>query len=173
MTDDRPRFHYHAVKSPMMGRLARPYGVSERWHLRFLELAEHISQWSKDPSTKVGAVIIDPTSKAILSTGFNGLPRGIKDTDARLHDRDFKLLVTAHAELNAIIHAARFGHKVVGTFLYTSLSPCSHCASAIIQAGIACLVTTNDPFPARWHESFSGGRDMLIEAGVEIVTVER
>ena len=145
--------------------------VSEKWHVRFLELAQHIAGWSRDPSTGVGAVIVDPQTKAILSTGFNGLPRGVHDTEDRLRDREYKLMVTAHAELNAIVHAARFGHRIAGSFLYTSLSPCSHCASAIVQAGISCVVTTDEAFPARWVDSFTHGRSLLLEAGVGVINV--
>ena len=60
--------------------------MSDKWDLRFLELARHISDWSKDPSTKVGCVVVGP-DREIRSTGFNGFPRGIEDDDNRLQNR--------------------------------------------------------------------------------------
>ena len=59
------------------------------WDTRFLDLAEHISKWSKDPSTKVGAVIVD-SYRRIVSTGYNGFPQGVMDSYDRLTDRDTK-----------------------------------------------------------------------------------
>ena len=75
------------------------------WHKRFLDLASHVATWSKDPSTKVGAVAVAP-SKQILETGFNGIPRGVQDLPERM-ERPEKYLWTAHAEENLVAHAAR------------------------------------------------------------------
>ena len=61
--------------------------MSEKWDLRFIELAKHISLWSKDPSTKVGCVVVGE-DREIRSTGFNGFPRGIDDDEERLNDRE-------------------------------------------------------------------------------------
>ena len=80
--------------------------MSEKWDGRFLSLATHIANWSKDPSTKVGCVVVGP-DREIRSTGFNGFPRGIADTDERLSDRELKSPLICHAEENAIMHAAR------------------------------------------------------------------
>ena len=63
--------------------------MSEKWEIRFLELAKHISGWSKDPSTKVGCVVVGE-DREIRSTGFNGIPRGIDDDEERLTDRSQK-----------------------------------------------------------------------------------
>ena len=60
-----------------------------KWDVRFLELAKHISLWSKDPSTQVGCVVVGP-DREIRSTGFNGLPRGLEDTEERLNNREIK-----------------------------------------------------------------------------------
>ena len=64
--------------------------MSLKWDARFLDLAKHISDWSKDPSTKVGCVVVGE-DREVRSTGFNGFPRGIEDTAARLNDRSQKL----------------------------------------------------------------------------------
>ena len=73
------------------------------WDRRFLEMAALVSTWSKDPSTKVGAVIT--RGKFVVSLGFNGHPAGVEDSDARLHDREMKYRTIIHAELNAILSA--------------------------------------------------------------------
>jgi len=87
--------------------------VAAKWDVRFLELALHISQWSKDPSTKVGCVVVGP-DREIRSTGFNGFPRGINDSIDRLSDREQKYPLICHAEENAIMHAARIGISLKG-----------------------------------------------------------
>ena len=77
--------------------------MSSKWDVRFLELADHISSWSKDPSTKVGCIIVG-ADREIRSTGFNGFPRGIDDSEERLTDREEKYPLICHAEENAIMH---------------------------------------------------------------------
>ena len=85
--------------------------MSEKWDRRFLDLASHICGWSKDPSTKVGCVVVGE-DREIRSTGFNGFPRGIEDSMERLDDRELKYPLICHAEENAIMHAARFGSSL-------------------------------------------------------------
>jgi len=63
--------------------------MSEKWDVRFVKLAMHIANWSKDPSTKVGCVVVGE-DREIRSTGFNGFPRGIEDDEERLLDREQK-----------------------------------------------------------------------------------
>ena len=102
--------------------------MSDKWDKRFLHLAKHISEWSKDPSTKVGCIVVGE-DREIRSTGFNGFPRGIEDKQERLEDREQKYPMICHAEENAIMHAARIGISLKGTtayvtcLLYTSPSP--------------------------------------------------
>jgi len=76
------------------------------WHLRFLDLAKHISNWSKDPSTKVGAVIFD-SDKRIISVGYNGFPKNISDDPEKYLNREIKYQMVVHAEINAILFAQR------------------------------------------------------------------
>jgi dCMP deaminase len=109
------------------------------WDKRFLELAEHVAQWSKDPRTKVGAVIVDE-KKRVVSVGYNGFPRGVFDSDERYEDRDTKLLFVAHAERNALDNAPL---QVDGCTMYVPLLPCNECAKSIIQKGITRVVTYN------------------------------
>jgi dCMP deaminase len=140
--------------------------VSTRWDIRFIELARHIAQWSKDPSTKVGCVVVGP-DREIRSTGFNGFPRGIADTSARLDDRDQKYPLICHAEENAIMHAARIGVALKGCVAYVTWPPCTRCARSLVQAGVGEVVFPADlEIPDRWRADFDLSMTMLAEAGV-------
>lgn len=138
-----------------------------KWERRFLLLAQHIAEWSKDPSTKVGCVVVGP-DREIRSTGFNGLPRGVADTNERLHDRELKYPFICHAEENAIMHAARIGIPLKSCFLYVTWPPCTRCARSLIQAGIAEVIYPKGiKIPDRWLVDFGMSVMMLTEAGIE------
>ena len=145
--------------------------MSDKWDIRFLELAKHISGWSKDPSTKVGCVVVGE-DREIRSTGFNGFPRGISDDNERLTDRSQKYPLICHAEENAIMHAARIGISLKGSTAFVTWPPCSRCARSLIQAGIKEIVypETNE-IPERWLEDFTISNGMLLEAGIVVRTV--
>jgi len=139
-----------------------------KWDLRFIRIAEEVRLWSKDPGTKVGCVLVN--ERRILSTGYNGFPQTISDDLERYIDRDYKLSVTVHAEANAILNAAKNGTKVEGSTLYVSFPPCSQCASAIIQAGVAKVVCPNpDTAPERWRKNFISANKLFYEAGVKVL----
>jgi len=136
-----------------------------KWNKRFIELARHISQWSKDPSTKVGCVVVGE-DRQIMSTGFNGFPRGIEDNE-RLSDRSKKYPLICHAEENAIMQAARVGVSLRGCTAFVTWSPCSRCTRSMIQAGITKIVFPEDQdIPDRWREDFEIAMSMMAEAGV-------
>ena len=140
-----------------------------KWHKRFLEIAEFISTWSKDPSTKVGAVIADIDNR-IVSTGYNGFPKNVKDTKARYTNRDVKYKIILHAEENAIAYAKR---DLTDCTLYISgLPPCAHCASLIIQSGIKKVVVPKQEIPERWVESMDLSKQILKEAGVKLIEIK-
>ncbi len=147
------------------------------WDTRFLNLAEHISKWSKDPSTKVGAVIVD-TNRRIVSTGYNGFPVGVMDSYDRLTDRDTKYEMIIHAEANAILFAHQ---RMNGMTLYTTpFQPCSRCASLIIQSGISRVISYQRFFDSeieksknRWADSFKLAKELFDEAGVELLLFEK
>ena len=140
--------------------------MSDKWDIRFLELAKHISGWSKDPSTKVGCIVVGE-DREIRSTGFNGFPRGISDDNDRLLDREKKYPLICHAEENAIMHAARIGVSLKGSTAYVTWPPCSRCARSLIQAGIKEVVySTAEEIPERWLEDFNISTSMLKEANV-------
>lgn len=137
--------------------------MNEKWKYRFLSLAKHISTFSKDPSTKVGAVIVD-RNKRIISLGYNGFPIGVYDLEERYLDRERKLKFIVHAELNAILNSKRSLEDTI-LFVYP-LFPCNECAKAIIQSGIKHVVAYVDSNEA-WKESFDYSKIMFDEAGVK------
>ncbi|HKF50094.1 MAG TPA: deaminase [Terracidiphilus sp.] len=134
------------------------------WDGRFLEMAALVATWSKDPSTKVGAVIT--RGKFVVSLGFNGHPAGIEDNTARLLDRETKYRTIIHAELNAILSARQ---PLDGCTLYVvPFMPCSACGAVIVQSGIKRVVTLESD-NERWAESFEFTRTIFTEAGIELV----
>jgi dCMP deaminase len=142
------------------------------WDTRFLLLARHIAQWSKDPSTKVGCVVVGP-DREIRSTGFNGFPRGIEDSVERLNDRERKYPLVCHAEENAIMHAARIGVALKGCVAYVTWPPCTRCARSFVQAGLSELVyPAGMEIPERWQEDFAISSRLLSEAGLRVRTVQ-
>ena len=142
--------------------------MGDKWDERFLELASHISTWSKDPSTKVGCVVVGD-DREIRSTGFNGFPRGIKDDESRLSDRSQKYPLICHAEENAIMHAARVGVSLKGTTAYVTWPPCSRCTRSFIQAGVNEVVFPKVlEIPERWQEDFTIAMSMMSEANVTV-----
>jgi dCMP deaminase len=139
----------------------------DKWHNRFLDLCEHVATWSKDPSTKLGSVIVD-SKKRVVSIGYNGFPRGVFDYEERYEDRPTKYLFVAHAERNALDNAPMM---VDNCTMYVTLLPCNECAKSIIQKGITTVVTyrpeREDVF--NWNTTLA----MFNEAGVNVVYVEK
>lgn len=134
---------------------------------RFLVDAEAAASKSKDPSTKVGAVIIDDDFN-LLASGWNGFARGVADTEERLCHRPTKYRMTVHAEMNAILASARTGRRLAGaTMIVSSLFPCEACASAIVQAGIKCVIAPR-PNNDRWVDSNELAATIFTEAGVKV-----
>ena len=148
--------------------------TTNKWYKRYLKLATEVAEWSKDPNTKVGAVIVGAKGQ-ILTQGYNGFPRGIRDTPKRLNDRDTKLSFVVHAEMNAIYNASYSGVSLDGSTLFVSGLPvCSECAKGIIQVGIRKVVIPKSVIAARphWTESWKLSEQMFNEAGVMIYYVE-
>lgn len=139
---------------------------NDKWNLRFLRIAVQVGQWSKDPSTKVGCVIVNP-ERDILCTGYNGFPRGVSDASDVLACRETKYPRTVHAEQNAIYRARE---SLVGCVLYATLFPCATCAGGIIQKGISEVISiaAPDEVAARWTNAWAHSRDMFQQAGVRL-----
>lgn len=156
---------------------------SEQWDRHFLRRCLRVLEMSKDPSTKVGAVIVDPDGVQ-RSDGLNGFPRRIADTAERLNDRDMKLRLVVHAERNALLNAARIGTSIKGCTLYLAARdantgtiwggcPCTACTIEVIQAGIAEVVSYPlRNVPSRWAEDLRFARSLLDEAGVNYREIE-
>lgn len=145
---------------------------SAKWDLRYLELAEQVSKWSKDPSSKIGAVIIGFNGQ-VLSQGYNGFPRNVDDSAQRLNDRPTKYKYVVHAEMNAIYNASFSGISLAGSTLYVhGLPVCSECAKGIIQVGILRVVMKEQAIPDNWKESCQFTHELFKEAGIEVVTVD-
>lgn len=138
-----------------------------KWDVRFLRLAREVSTWSKDPSTQVGACIVD-NNRRVISVGFNGLPRAIPDSDRILNDREEKYEHIIHAEINALLFAQ--DRPLSSARIYTyPFPPCSRCAAVIIQAGIRSVVSVA-PTPElqeRWADSLKRAQAMFNAARVD------
>ena len=138
-----------------------------KWADRFLALAEHIAEWSYDPSTKVGAVIVDDKHR-VISMGYNGFPRGVRDLSRRYADKETKHLYVCHAERNALDNAPM---SVEGCTMYVALLPCNECAKSIIQNGIAKVITHKPDREDKFNWEIT--RTMFREAGVTLYEIPK
>ncbi|MFA5234033.1 MAG: dCMP deaminase family protein [Sulfurimonas sp.] len=125
---------------------------------------------SKDPRTKIGAVLVKDDN--IISTGFNGFPRKVKDYEDRYNDKEIKYSFIVHGEQNAVLTAARLGINTYGSTLYSNGIPCCSCMKAIIQAG-CCKVVVHKQWPnltysPKWVEATRISEIMMNEAGIEL-----
>jgi dCMP deaminase len=142
----------------------------DNWDEYFLYIAKTVSIKSKDPKCPVGAVIVSK-DHILLSTGFNGLARGVYDDEKTLENADEKLKVICHAEDNAILNAARIGARLEGAAIYVTKFPCLACCNAIIQAGIKRLYTHDNEF---WDDDLvdkdhTRKKKILHQAGIEVI----
>lgn len=137
----------------------------EKWINRFLQMADLVSTWSKDPSTSVGCVIA--RDKRMVSTGFNGFPKGTRDDEKLYADREVKYERVIHAEMNAILFA---GQDISDCVLYVTHVPCCRCATVIIQSGIKNIITPPQPsdYLKRWSKQIIDSINLLDEAFVDM-----
>lgn len=143
-----------------------------KWDVYFLNMCKVVASKSKDPSTKVGAIIVGPDME-IRSTGWNGFPRGVDDSPERYNDRPTKYSMVVHGEPNAICNAVRVGTPIKGCSLYVyPFFPCNDCAKFIIQAGIIEVVAFITPegleAEKRWEEKSKIARLLFNEANVKV-----
>ena len=138
------------------------------WNDYFFDLCEVISRKSKDPSTKVGAVIVN-SGNSIISTGYNGFPIGVDDLVESRYERPEKYTWTCHAEENAIAFAARNGISTKGARLYCNRLPCcARCTRLALQAGIMQFSILSDVSPdtlERWRIENEIAIKMINESG--------
>ncbi|HWY34912.1 MAG TPA: deaminase [Nitrosopumilaceae archaeon] len=144
----------------------------EKWDRRYLGLAQYYAQFSKDPSTKVGAVLVDYHNR-VAGLGYNGFPEGMDDSDERYLNRELKYKLVVHAEVNAIIDA---GIRAAGSTLYVwpsfALPPiCNECCKVAITAGVSTIVgfvaDVDSDRAARWRDSIAIAKMMCDEAGID------
>jgi dCMP deaminase len=147
-------------------------GPALDWDTYFMSLAYLVAMKSKDPRTKVGAVVVGPDNE-IRTTGYNSFPRGLEDAVPERQVSPAKHLFFEHAERNAIYNAARMGTSLKGCRIYLPFMPCSDCARGIVQAGLAEVVLHrehpgNDAarFEAEHHHAAS--RAIFEECGIGV-----
>jgi dCMP deaminase len=130
-------------------------------------LATHISDWSKDKNTKVGAVIVN-SSNRIVSTGYNGMVIGANDDLDNRHLKENKYFYFEHAERNAIYSVAAKGDSTKDTTIYVTHYPCADCARGIIQSGIKRVVYGKEPDFSHmtWGKSWSVAAELFQECNI-------
>lgn len=139
------------------------------WDELFMRQVYLIASKSKDPRTKIGAVLVN--NGTVISMGYNGFARGVKDLTSRYEDRETKYALVVHGEANAVLNAVRNGIKTMGSILYTQGLPCCECGKTVIQAGITEVVihtkwpTFTSP---NWVKSVSITKSMFEEAGIKV-----
>lgn len=140
-----------------------------KWDKRFLEIVTIVTSWSKDPSTKCGAILVRP-DRSIVSYGYNNFPARIGDKPARLLDREIKYELVVHSETNALLFARE---DVTGYTMYCSTVPCCRCAMNMIQAGISRVVyfAPSADYLDRWAQSVNRTLAMFAEARIVMVKV--
>lgn len=136
---------------------------SDKWDIRFLKLAALVAAWSKDPRKKVGAVIVN-SKHCVVGVGFNGIPRNIDDLNYQSVSTEQHLLMTVHAEVNAILNSAVTERATI----YCTSPPCAGCAGIIIQSGIIRVVSPPPTIDSDWINSWKIANDMMMEAGVRV-----
>lgn len=140
-----------------------------KWSDRYLNVCEEVASWSKDPSTKVGAVVVGNKGQ-ILSQGYNGFPRGISDVKRRYDNKERKYELIVHAEMNAIYNATYNGQSLDNATMYiTGLPVCHECAKAIVQVGIKRVIARCNSIKPSWKESCILSEQIFSEAGIEYI----
>ena len=157
-------------------QVTKGFPVSEErptWDEYFMSIAELTAKRSTCLRRNVGAVIVQ--DRHIVATGYNGAPRGIDHCGQRggcLREElgipsgeRHELCRALHAEQNAIIQAATFGHSIEGATIYITHAPCVICSKMIINAGIKKIIVGSE-----YPDSFSA--EILGEAGLKIVSLD-
>lgn len=148
--------------------------MDKNWDTRWSKILAVVSEWSEDNSSKYGAVIVDKR-QCLRSTGFNGIPRGIK-LESVYHNRPDKYNYFIHAEINAILNSPL---SVAGCTMYLLKPPCAQCAGAIINSGITVvkylkyhdLSSIEELNIDNWRNSIETAQSMLVEASVKLILI--
>lgn len=152
--------------------LSSMYESERKWRYRFMELAEHVASWSKDPSTKVGAVIV--SGKEVLSLGYNGFASRTPDHDSYLNDREEKYPRVIHAEVNAVLRLDKRFRPPHPLQMFVTHTPCSSCASIIIAAGISEVIANkpSEDMLKRWP-GMKKTELLFDEAGLQLILLDK
>lgn len=147
----------------------------DRWDRRYVGLAQHVAGWSKDPSTKVGAVLVRPNN-SVASTGFNGFPPGHDDSPELYADRGYKYQHVVHAEINALNF---LGSPATGFTLYTSFPCCPDCVERTGKAGVGRIVYPrldvsgrDASWAAEWRERLEKAQEVAKRYGIEVEVLD-
>ena len=143
-----------------------------KWDTRFLEMAKLVGSWSKDPSTKAGAVIVGPENE-IISVGFNGFPKGMPDSPELYENREEKYSRIVHAEVNAMMFAR--GPIPSSSTLYTyPFMPCDRCVVQMLQVGIREFVApkTDAERLERWGAALERTKKYIEECNGRLWEIE-
>jgi dCMP deaminase len=145
------------------------------WHEYFLRHVYLAASKSKDPKTKIGAVLV--RGHNIISTGYNGFPIGVSDLPERYNERETKYKFVCHAEANSVLSSARFGILTKDSALYSQGVPCHECAKTLIQAGISNIFVhrqwPNLIHVDSWVKSIEISRVMFQEANIPVMSIDR
>ena len=142
----------------------------DKWDTRFIEMAAMVATFSKDPSTKTGAVIVDVYNN-VLATGYNGFPYGMPDDDALYANRDEKYSRIIHCEMNAILRCQPLKRDDFITLYTWPFMSCDRCVVHMLQAGITRFVAPKCPEDKaeRWAPIFERTRKYIDECGAELI----
>lgn len=139
----------------------------DSWFMRHVYLA---ASKSKDPRTKIGAVLVK--DRNIIANGFNGFPSKVNDTEERYNNKELKYQFICHGEANAVIQCAKIGNSSLGSTLYTQGIPCDSCCKIIIQGGVSEIVVhkqwPNLTHSSKWVDSVAISSIMIEESGIKI-----
>ena len=141
--------------------------MSLKWDVRFMRIAKEVSTWSKDPSTKVGTVVVNQ-EKRILATGYNGFPSKCND-DHRLQSKQTKYPLIIHSEINALLNALNSGVSVKDCDLYIyNLPPCGECSKFIAQARLRKILFCAPVRSKRWEDEWEQvSKKLFDECGIK------
>ncbi len=154
--------------------------ISERWRTRFMKDVYEWATMSKDPRTKIGAVLVHLQDKDPISHGYNGFARKVNDNVQSRWERPEKYFWVCHAEENAVLNCARTGRASAGTIMFTQGVPCSSCADKVIQGGVTAVVVHKQwqeyeqKFNwEKWNDSSKRSEIKFQEAGIPIIIFDK
>ena len=149
--------------------------ISREKAIQFYQHAQNLADiFSKDPSVKVGALLLAPDSLQILSSGYNGFPRGIDEKKSSRWKNPTKYIYVEHAERNCIYNAARQGTPLEGSIAITTFFPCYDCARALIQVGVKTVVSSvGQSVKPKWYSIWAESNKLFKEAGVNVIKLKK